>query len=162
MKKAFLYMLSAIFIGSGISIISVDAASVNLEQEEQAEVIPFNELSDYQILLTGSENGISSYSGVKNNLRLSFQADSKEIKKIIVAFDYDTSANEKKNNISEVINISQKLFPYKISDEQAANILLSEKLSEMNASRDEDTFNIDQLRCEVHINNGMVTIRITQ
>ena len=95
MKKAFLYILSALFIGSGVSIISVDAASVNSDEVEQVEVVPFAQLTDYQILLTGSENGVSTYSGVKNNIRLSLQADSKEITKIIIAFDYDTSSSVK-------------------------------------------------------------------
>lgn len=162
MKKAFWYLLSAMFIGSGVSIISVDAASIKTETAEQPEIVPFAQLSDYQILLTGSENGVSTYSGMKNNIRLSFQADSKEINKIIIAFDYDTSTSERSTNISEIISISDKIFPQKISDTKAASELLEEKLSDMNMARDEDIFNIEQLRVEAHINNGMVNLRITK
>ena len=160
MKKAFVYLLCTLFVGSGISIISVDAASVSSEQEEQVEIVPFTQLSDYQILLTGSENGISSYSGVKNNIRLSFQADSKEINKITIAFDYD--APSKTTDIAEIISVSNKIFPQKITDEKQAAELLEEKLSDMNSARDEDIFNIEQLRVEAHINNGMVNLRITK
>ncbi len=160
MKKAFLYILSALFIGSGVAIISVDAASVNPEMSEPAEIVPFNQLADYQILLTGSENGISTYSGVKNNLRLSFQADSKEITKIIIAFDYDTSA--KSEDVAEIISVANKIFPGKLSDEKAAAERLEDKLSDMNSARDEDIFNLEQLRVEAHINNGMVNLRITK
>lgn len=162
MKKAFLYILSALFIGSGVSIISVDAASVSSEKVEQFEVVPFAQLTDYQILLTGSENGISTYSGVKNNIRLSLQADSKEITKIIIAFDYDKSSSVKSADIAEIINVSNKIFPGKISNAEAAAELLEEKLSDMNISRDDDTFNIEQLRVEAHINNGMINLRITK
>lgn len=160
MKKAFLYVISAMFIGSELSVISVDAASVNAQQEEQAEIVPFSQLVDYQILLTGSENGISTYSGVKNNIRLSLQSDSKEINKIIIAFDYDTSS--KSADVAEIINVANKIFPGKITNEKEAGELLEEKLSDMNATRDEDIFNIEQLRVEAHINNGMVNLRITK
>lgn len=162
MKKAFLYILSALFIGSGVSIISVDAASVNTDEAEQIEVVPFAQLTDYQILLTGSENGISTYSGVKNNIRLSLQTDSKEISKVIIAFDYDTSSSVKSADIAEIINISNKIFPNKISEAKAAAEILEEKLSDMNIARDEDIFNVEQLRVEAHINNGMVNLRITK
>ncbi len=162
MKKAFLYILSALFIGSGVSIISVDAASVNSDEVEQVEVVPFAQLTDYQILLTGSENGVSTYSGVKNNIRLSLQADSKEITKIIIAFDYDTSSSVKSADIAEIIDVSNKIFPGKISNAEAAAELLEEKLSDMNVARDDDTFNIEQLRVEAHINNGMINLRITK
>lgn len=160
MKKAFLYILGAFFIGSGVSVISVDAASVTSEEVEQVDVIPFAELSDYQVLLTGSENGISTYSGVKNNIRLSFQTDSKEITKVIIAFDYDTA--NKATDIAEIIDVSNKIFPGKISDISAANNLLEEKLSDMNSARDQDVFNLEQLKIEAHINNGMVNLRITK
>lgn len=162
MKKAFLYILGALFIGSGVSIISVDAASVNSDEVEQVEVVPFAQLTDYQVLLTGSENGISTYSGVKNNIRLSLQADSKEITKIIIAFDYDTSSSVKSADIAEIIAVSNKIFPGKISNAEAAAELLEEKLSDMNISRDDDTFNIEQLRVEAHVNNGMINLRITK
>lgn len=160
MKKAFWYLLSALFIGSGVSIISVDAASVNSETLDQPEIVPFAQLTDYQILLTGSENGISTYSGVKNNIRLSLQSDSKEINKIIIAFDYATS--NKTEATAEIINVSNVIFPGIIVDENAASKLLESKLSELNSARDEDIFNVDQLRVEAHINNGMVNLRITK
>lgn len=160
MTKRFLYTLSMILTASGIFVMSVDAASINAKEDTGA-VIPFANLTDYQILLTGSENGISTYSGVKNNIRLTFQADSKEINKITIAFDYQDSA-DKSADIAEIINISNKIFPGKISDEKIAGENLEDKLSAMNSARDEDIFNIDQLRIEAHINNGMVNLRITR
>ena len=162
MRKTFVYILSSLFIGFGVSIISVDAASVTAEQPEQAEIIPFNQLTDYQILLTGSENGVSTYSGVNNNIRLSLQTDTKEITKIIIAFDYDTSSAQKAMDIAEIINICNKIFPQKIFNEDEAANLLQDKLSALNSSRDEDIFNIGQLRVEAHINNGMVKKRKTK
>lgn len=160
MKKAFIYILGALFIGSGVSVISVDAASVTSQETEPADVVPFAQLTDYQVLLTGSENGISTYSGVKNNIRLSFQTDSKEITKIIIAFDFDTA--DKSKDIAEIIDVTNKIFPGKISDMSSATELLEEKLSDMNSARDEDIFNIEQLKIEAHINNSMVNLRITK
>ena len=162
MNKTVFYILGSVVLGSIISGISVDAASVNSAPIEQTEIVPFNNLLDYQILLTGSENGISTYSGTKDHIRLNFEADSKDIVKIIIAFDGNTSSSEKEIDTLEIMDVVNRLYPNKISDKKAAAERLEEKLSEMNQSRDEDIFSIEQIKVEAHINNGMVNLRITK
>lgn len=162
MNKILFYMIGSLILVSAFSVISVDAASVMSEVSEQKEVVPFKNLQDYQVLLTGNENGISTYSGLKNNIRISFDVDASEIKKIIIAFDLDTSSAQNKQDIAEIVDVVDRIYPQKISDKQKAEEELLKKLSEMNQARDDDIFNVEQLKVEAHVNNGMANLRITK
>lgn len=162
MRKNIYYILGAFLTMTAIGIISAGASSVITEKTEQKDVVPFQALQDYQILLTGNEGGVSTYSGTKNNVRISFESDAEKIKKIIIAFDYNTGDEEKNIHAQEIIDVVNRLMPHKLQDLPSAAVLLKEKLSAMNQTRDEDIFSIEQLRFEAHINNGMVNLRITQ
>lgn len=162
MRKNIYYILGAFLTMTAIGIISAGASSVITEKTEQKDVVPFQALQDYQILLTGNEGGVSTYSGTKNNVRISFESDAEKIKKIIIAFDYNTDNAEKNIHTQEIIDVVNRLMPNKLQDLPSASALLAEKLSAMEQTRDEDIFSIEQLRFEAHINNGMVNLRITQ
>lgn len=160
MKNIFLIFFGFFALISGISIFSVDAASV-IEENAEKEIIPFEKLTDYQVLLTGNEGGIATYSGVKDNLRLTFDTDKEAVIKIIFGFDI----NAIKNNPSlsqEIVDIINILMPNQISDNKACASIFQEKMSDLNEDRDQAVFNLDKSKIEVHVTNGLVNVRVTK
>lgn len=126
------------------------------------EKISFDNLKEFNIMLTGSEKGVSSYSGLKDELRLNFTVENNEPVKIIIQFDFDTSEAERAADVMETINIADNLMPQKIKSLTEAQDRLYKKLAKMKYDRDTDIFTIDQLRFECAMNNGVVNIRITR
>ncbi len=162
MKRAFLLFFGFLTLVSAVSIFSVDAASVGAETEITKTALPFDQLTDYQVLLTGNEGGVSTYSGVNNNLRLTFDASKDEVNKIIFVFDIDTSSEQKTFFVNEMVNVINTLMPQQLSDIENDVNIFQEKLSSMNEDRDQGVFNLEKIRVEVHMTNSLVNVRITK
>ena len=160
MKNIFLIFFGFFALISGISIFSVDAASV-IEENAEKEIIPFEKLTDYQVLLTGNESGIATYSGVKDNLRLTFDTDKESVTKIIFVFDID-AIKESTSLSQEIIHLINILMPNQISDNKACVSIFQEKMSDLNEDRDQAVFNLDKSKVEVHVTNGLVNVRVTK
>ncbi len=158
MRNLFQSLFLALFgvmLGAGLSWADVRIGP-------KPEKISFDNLKEFNILLTGSEKGVSSYSGLKDELRLNFTVEKQEITKIIVLFDFDISEAERAADVMETINIADNLMPKKIKSLTKAQDKLYKKLAKMKYERDTDIFTIDHLRFECAMNNGVVNIRITK
>lgn len=153
MRKYCLFLYLFFFIVGGIAPLS--ASSSRYENNS------FDNLKDYHILLTGLENGISTYSGVKDGLRLNFTVDSEQVTKIVFMFDNDVSATERRRIIGEIIDVSNNLLPRKIKSSGKAEGELYQKIDALKNDRDSDVFSLDRLRLEVNLNNHILNIRIT-
>ncbi len=147
--------LLGVVLGAGLSWADVHISL-------KPEMLSFDNLKEFNIQLTGSEKGVSSYSGLKDELRLNFTVEENEVTKIIVLFDFDTSEAERAADVMETINIADNLMPQKINSLTEVQDKLYKKLAKMKYERDTDIFMIDSLRFECAMNNGVVNIRITK
>lgn len=162
MKKYCLFLFLSLLI-SGASVVPPVTASSHIGRRAASKYdgVSFENLKDYNILLTGLENGISTYSGLKDGLRLNFTADKDQVTKIVFMFDNDVSSSERRQLISEIIDIINNLLPRKIKSAGKAENKLCDKLDSLKSDRDSDVFSLDRLRVEVNQNNHILNIRVT-
>lgn len=161
MKKIFLsLLLSALLLVSFNLVNATMVTAVHSDFKKQDS--SFENLKEYNVLLIGNEKGVSTYSGVKNKLRLNFTVLDNEVNKIIFLFDFDTGEAERAANIMETITVAANLMPNKVESLTEAQDKLVKKLSAMKTERDKDVFMLGKLRFECAMNNGVVNIRVTQ
>lgn len=149
--------LALLFILSAQSVVFASS-----QTDLNYENLSFDNLKEFKISLIGNEQGISTYSGLKNNLRLNYTVENQEVTKIIVLFDFDVGSAERTENVKETINIANNLMPNRIKSQTKAQEKLYNKLAKLKSDRDSDVFMLDRLRLECAMNNGMLNIRITK
>lgn len=114
------------------------------------------EFQDFNFQLTDAQNGIFSYSGSFDGIRIIFSADNRKIVKLNMMLDKDIL----KQKSEEIIRLADRFVPEKIADKEKAPKVLIDNLCDMNAKEDVNSFKIDNLIVSVKCSNGMYFIEI--
>lgn len=154
----FVYIVSLIIF---CAILPTNAVSKLQRNPSKEEKFSFENFKDYNILLTANEAGVSSYSGVKDNLRFNFNLDDQGVNKINFVFDNNISEAQRVITLSELLNFTDKLMPNNIKNLSVASDKLYKKLAKLKEDRDASVFMIGRLRFECNVINNLINIKIS-
>lgn len=152
--RCFCFLISLTVLGFSAPAIAV---GLNYPTYDQTT---FDNLKEYNILLTGSEQGISSYSGIKGDLRLNFSTNDEEITKINFMFNNDIGEAQRTAIVSEILDVVDNLMPKKIKNMASTYDKLYQKIAKFKSDRDSSVFAIGKLRFEYNVVNDLVNIKV--
>lgn len=161
MKKYCLFLFLSFLILGTAGLAKADSSVIGKSTASRFNSVSFDNLKNYNIMLTGMENGISTYSGLKDGLRLNFTADGEQVTKIVYMFDNDIPTGDRRLRIDEIIDVTDNLLPGKIKSPTKAGEKLYGKINSLKGDRDTDVFTLSRLRVELNLGNHILNIRIT-
>ena len=150
-----------IFCSLSVLLVVLSAAAASVGSAPAAQKFGLDGFSDYNLALTGSEKGVNTYSGRKNNLRLIFSIEEDQVRKMILTYDNNIATGERQTLSLEILDLSSRLFPGKIVSLAEAQQKLYEELNNLQTDRDDKVFVIDRLRFEINLVNDLVNVRVT-
>lgn len=150
-----------IFCSLSVLLVVLSAAAASVGSVPATQKFGPDGFRDYNLALTGSEKGVDTYSGKKNNLRLIFSIEEDQVRKMILTYDNNIAAGERQTLSLEILDLSGRLFPGKIVSLAEAQQKLYEELDNLKTDRDDKVFVIDRLRFEINLVNDLVNIRVT-
>lgn len=114
------------------------------------------EFREFHFQLTDAQNGIFSYSGSSEGIRINFSADDSKIVKLNIMLDKDVIRQKS----TDIIRLADRFIPHKIADKENAPKILADTLSKMKAKEETTSFKIDELIVSAKCCNDMYYIEI--